>query len=308
MRHSIPTFLVLFVLFFSGPSSAQPCNSSSIQKGFFQTRSVFVVGVIVHDKKGKSVEGLPAADFTVLADDKPQSVVDFHSIAPTYSTCTGIVVDRSGSRRDIFPNAEFGPIENFAASNLDNNHGAFVVAFKDHPIPVPGYATSSAELGQELKYVESIELYGMTARNDAIELAAQGLANAPGYRILLFVGEGDDNHSKSTSKEAIESALKAHATVYVIQLQSDSSNIETRNASEFTKKIVAATGGEVFSVHKKDDIEKAFTALKEDLANMYLVGFSPNQLQEKTEFHKLRISTKQKGLRVIAPTKFYLPK
>ena len=40
---------------------------------------------------------------------------------------------------------------------------------------------------------------------------------------------------------------------------------------------------------------------------MNLVGFLPTQLRENTEFHKLRISTKQKDLRVIAPTKFYLP-
>lgn len=318
MRRLLPTrfhrrsILVIlpFLLVLSLPAtfSAQPCDPLPIVRSVSQTIPVFVVGIVVHDKKGKCVGGLTATDFLVFADGRPQSVIDFHSSGST-STSIGIVIDRSGSRRDAFPNAEFAPLESFVGSDVDRNHGAFLLAFDDHPFPVGGYSTSPAEFDQELQRLASTAPHGMTARNDAIQLASRELANTQGYRILLIVGEGDDNHSKLTPEEAIGSALKARAAVYFIQLLTDPANLNPERAWEdfatFPKKITAETGGEALSVEKKADLEKAFTAFRMDLANLYLLGFAPSQLRQK-EFHSLKIRTKRKDLQVIAPTKFYL--
>lgn len=299
---------LLLVLSLPATFSAQPCDPLPTVKSVSQTVPVFVVGIVVHDKKGRAVGGLTTTDFLVLADGRPQSVIDFHSSGST-STSMGIVIDRSGSRRDAFPNAEFAPLEIFVGSDVDSNHGAFLLAFNDHPFPVGGYSTTSAEFDQELQRVASTAPNGMTARNDAIELASRELSNAQGYRIMLVVGEGDDNHSKSTPEEAIDSALKARAAVYFIRLLTDPANLNPERAWEdfatFPKKIAAETGGEVLSVEKKADLENAFTAFRIDVENLYLLGFAPSQLRQK-EFHSLKIRTKQKDLQVIAPTKFYL--
>lgn len=309
MRHFISALLVLSVLFFPSSSPAQPHDSSSIQGGISQTGPPFVVGVIVHDKKGRAVGGLTVTDFVVIADGKPQSVVDFRGLGSAESSSTAVVIDRSGSRRDAFLNAEFTPLKIFVGSDVDSSHGAFLLAFNDHPFPVGGYSTTSAKFDQELQRVASTAPNGMTARNDAIELASRDLSNAQGYRIMLVVGEGDDNHSKSTPEEAIDSALKARAAVYFIRLLTDPANLNPERAWEdfatFPKKIAAETGGEVLSVEKKADLENAFTAFRIDVENLYLLGFAPSQLRQKG-FHSLKIRTKQKDLQVIAPTKFYL--
>lgn len=321
MRHILPsrsnTWAISItsaslVLFLAVPLLAQTCNPpKQVRTGIFTHTPVFVARVVVRDKKGKDVPDLKWSDFVVLADGKPENIVFLHSLGPSDNTCTGIIIDRSGSREHVFPNGEFAPIENFVASNVDSNHGVFLVAFNDRPIPVGGYLTSSAELDQGLQHVRSIGPLGMTARNDAIVLAARELANARGYRILVIVGEGDDNHSKSTSNEAIDAALRAVAAVYFIELSPDSFNTDTpQSVSEFTsfaERITDEAGGELLSVRKRDDFENAFAVIKEDLANMYLVGFSPIQLRGKTEFHNLKIRTKQKGLTVIAPRRFYWP-
>lgn len=310
--HTHFTFLIpalLIILFLPIPLLAKPCNSPPIQKGIFQTVRVFVAGVVVHDNEGKSVTGLSAADFVALADGKPQRVISFHNLGPQQNTCTGIVVDRSGSRQRVFPDAELPPIETFVASDVDSNHGAFLVAFSDHAFSIGGYSTSAADLDRELQYLGSIAPHGMKALNDGIELGAREVVNAQGYRILLVVGD-EDNHSKFASDEVIDSVLKARAAVYFVQLWPDPSNMNTQREwdfASFARKITAETGGELLSVHKEADLEKAFTAVREELANTYLVGFRPSQLREKTEFHNLKISTKQKDLRVIAPTRFYWP-
>lgn len=308
---AISVILGHLVLFLPIPLRAQACSPASQEKGIFQRVDVFPVMFVVHDKKGKAVGGLQRSDFVVLADGKPQNVIFFHSIGQTDNTCTGIVIDRSGSRQYAFPNAEFAPIENFVASDLDSNHGAFLVAFGDHPLPIGGHFTSSAQLGQELQNVASMGPGGMTARNDAIELASRELANAQGLRILLMVGEGDDNHSKSTPEEAIDSALKARAAVYFIQLLPDPPSSDPQRAwdfASFPEKITAETGGEVFPVHKKDDFEKAFAEFKEALSNLYEIGFLlPTNLKKNRILHTLQIKTTRKDLRVVAPTKFYLP-
>lgn len=300
------------VLFLTVPLFAQNCNPpKQVRAGIFLHTPVLVARVVVRDKKGKDVRDLKWSDFVVLVDGKPENIVFLHSLGPTDNTCTGIIIDRSGSREHVLPNGEFAPIDNFFASNVDSNHGVFLVAFNDQPIPVGGFLTNSAELNQELQHVRSIGPLGMTARNDAIEFAARELANARGYRILVIVAEGDDNHSKSTSNEAIDAALRAGAAVYFIELAPDSFYTgRPQSISEFTsfaERITDNTGGEVLFVRKKDDFENAFAAIKEDRANMYLVGFSPTELRGKTEFHKLKIRTKQKGLTVIAPSRFYWP-
>ena len=321
MRHILPSrfhrlaMSIIFaslVLCLAVPLFAQTCNPpKQVRTGIVLHTPVFVARVVVRDKKGKDVRDLKGSDFVILADGKPENTLFLHSLEPTDSTCTGIIIDRSGSREHVFPNGEFAPIENYVVSNVDSNHGVFLVALNDQAIPVGGFLTNSAELNQELARARSIGPLGTTARNDAIELAARELANARGYRILVIVTEGDDNHSKSTSNEAIDAALRVGAAVYFIELSPDSSDRETpEGISEFTsfaERITEETGGEVLYVRKKYDFDTAFAVIKEDFANTYLIGFSPSELRKKTEFHKLKVRTKEKDLKVIAPSRFYWP-
>ncbi|MGB6482191.1 MAG: VWA domain-containing protein [Candidatus Acidiferrales bacterium] len=307
---AIFVILPLLILLLPIPLRAQACNpvNQERRKGIYQPVDLLRVVFVVHGKKGEAVGELRPSDFVVLADGVPQRVIAFHSLGQNENTCTGIVIDRSKSRQSILPNAEIAPIEKFVNSSVESNHGAFLAGFNDRLIPMGSYSTDAAELGRELLNLESIEPNGGTALHDAIKWAASELANAQGYRILLIVAEGDDNDSRSIAEDAIDDVLKASTTVYFMRLQPDSSNMETRNASEFTKKITVETGGEVFPVHKKDDFEKAFTEFKEDLSNLYDIGFLlPTNLKKNTLLHTLEIETTRKNLRVVAPTKFYLP-
>lgn len=304
----IPALLIILLL--PIPSLAQPCNpvNKERRKAIYQTVDLLRVVFVVHGKKGEDVGELRPGDFVVLADGAPQRVTAFHSLGQNENTCTGIIIDRSKSRQSTLPNAEIAPIEKFLNSGVDSNHGAFLAGFNDRPISMGGYSTDATELGRELLNLGSVELRGGTAMHDAIKWSASKLANVEGYRIVLIVAEGNDNDSRSTAEDAIDDVLKASTTVYFMRLQPDSSNMETRNASEFTKKITVETGGEVFPVHKKDDFEKAFAEFKEDISNLYDIGFLlPTNLKKNTVLHTLEIKTTRKGLRVIAPTKFYLP-
>lgn len=307
--HAIFVILALLLIpFLPTPSLAQPCSPAKQEprKGVL-TDAMFSVVFVVHDEKGKSVEGLGPDDLVVLADGQPLKIVFFHSFGQNENTCTGIIIDRSKSRQSTLPNAEIAPIEEFVNSSVDGNHEAFLARFNDLPVPMGNYSTDAAELGRELLNLGSTEPNGGTAVHDAVGWAARELASAQGHHILLIVGEGDDNDSRSTAADAIDDVLKAGTTVYVMRLWPHSSNMGAGNASEFTKKITVETGGAVFAIHKKDDFEKAFAEFKEDLSNMYRVGFLPSQQLQKTAFHTLEIKTTRKNLRVIAPRKFYLP-
>src|SRR5690348_6839128 len=250
------------ILFLGVPLFAQTCNPpKQVTTGTLLPTTVFVARVVVRDKKGNDVRDLKGTDFVVLVDGKPANTVFLHSLGSTDNTCTGIIIDRSGSREHVFTNGEFAPIENFVASKVDSNHGVFLVAFNDQPIPVGGFLTNPAEVDQELQLVRSIGPLGMTARNDAIQLAARELANAAGYRILVIVAEGDDNHSKSTSNEAIDAALRAAAAVYFIVLSPDSFNTDMPQSvsafTSFAERITDEAGGEALLVRKKDDFDNA---------------------------------------------------
>lgn len=115
--HGNSTILVFFALFLPSRLLAQPCNSSPIQKGISQTVHVFVVGVVVHDKKGNSVGGLRATDFVVLADGRQQTVVAPQSVSDFTSFAERITAETGGEVLSVHKRDDFGKA--FAALKED---------------------------------------------------------------------------------------------------------------------------------------------------------------------------------------------
>ena len=79
-------------------------------------------------------------------------------------------------------------------------------------------------------------------------------------------------------------------------------------AFESVQEIAKQTGGETIFVQKTADMGPAFARVTDDLHKLYVIGYSPDPRLKSNSFHKLKIETKQKGLHVIAPELFYVPK
>jgi hypothetical protein len=65
------------------------------------------------------------------------------------------------------------------------------------------------------------------------------------------------------------------------------------------------TGGGYFEVTKKRGIEQIFAVIQEELRSQYSMGFVSDEPVRISEFRKLQIATKQKGLIVQARATYW---
>jgi Ca-activated chloride channel homolog len=265
-----------------------------------------IAGIEVLDKNGKTVVGLAYNNFKIFEDGRPREIALFDRPGQIGATCIGILVDRSAGRQGVLLNSEIGPIQRFLESTVDKNHAAFISAFNDKTIPIAASSNDPVTLNNEVDHLESSKLAGGAALYDAVEQTAKSISSMRGYRILVVISQAGDNESRATAADAIEAALKANTAVYFIQLESSNTNLDTQHPDGFGKEITSSTGGDLFLAKQEADINGAFEAIKETLSSLYLVGCMPSA-SLTPGLHRLEVRTRRKALRVVAPTRFYVP-
>jgi hypothetical protein len=65
------------------------------------------------------------------------------------------------------------------------------------------------------------------------------------------------------------------------------------------------TGGGFFEVSKKQTIDQVYEVLEQELRSQYSLGFVSDEPVRISEFRKLQLSVKQKGLVVQARDKYW---
>jgi VWFA-related protein len=63
-------------------------------------------------------------------------------------------------------------------------------------------------------------------------------------------------------------------------------------------RLAKETGGSFFEVSKKEGIEQIFDAIQDELRSQYSLGFVSDVPVRVSEFRKLQLTVKQKGLAV----------
>ena len=71
------------------------------------------------------------------------------------------------------------------------------------------------------------------------------------------------------------------------------------------KQLAQETGGGFFEVSKKESIEQIFVQIQEELRNQYSLGYTPDRTKENPGYHKIHLTTQQKGLIVQARDGYY---
>ncbi len=160
-----------------------------------ETRLV-VLHATVKDSRGQILSDLDRGAFTVLEDGKTQPISLFRR--DDVPVTIGLVIDNSGSMKDIRGNVEAAAMAFVRASNpLDD---AFVVSFADKVrVDVP-LTRDRAALEAGVARVDSI---GGTAMRDAVLGAERYMREHATHdrRVLLVVTDGDDNASTASYDE-----------------------------------------------------------------------------------------------------------
>jgi len=175
--------------------------------------------------------------------------------------------------------------------------GPFASATKINGIPIGGGAQESATArilhGQPTKTVD-----------DAVFAAAQLLKDRGRERrkFIFLVSDGVNSKlNKVSFQDAARALLTAGISVYGVGVGNAFLNRRINAVSRYAH----ATGGDVFYASKREDVERLYATVTEEVRNQYTLAYAPKGTDRSLEYHAVEIRVKRPGLSILARDGYY---
>ena len=276
------------------------------------TASVKIVDVLasVRSKSGQIVKNLAKDDFVLLENGRPQEVRYFSRESDLPLT-VGLLIDTSMSQEKVL-DAERGAIRRFLDQVLRETKDKLFLMQFDMAVQVRQKLTSSRKaLDEILNYVDTpsrrelgMQTGGGTLLYEAVFQAVTGvLKDQKNRKALIVLSDGEDFGSEKSLEDAIAEAVKGDVLVYTIYF-TGGGGFSGRDGRGVLRRMAQGTGAGYFEVTRKLSIEQIFDAIQEELRGQYSLGFVSDQPTRLSEFRKLQLMTKQKGLAVQARERY----
>jgi len=263
---------------------------------------------------GKPVRSLNQAEIRVRDDGKaPASIVAFRS-EEQLPLRLGLVVDASSSVNKRFSFEQQSAAEFMKKILVGNDDLAFAVGVSNTVRVLEDFTSDGARISDG---VHSLVPAGGTALWDGVAFAADKLAERqetqPVARVLVVISDGQDNSSKKTLKEAIETAERDGVSVYTISTSDvryvSTAMLESTILGDRALKALAEhTGGSAFATGSVRNLAHSLSELEEFIHSRYLVAYKPAILTHESRFRTIDIEAAKDGrkLRVYARKGYYV--
>jgi Ca-activated chloride channel homolog len=258
---------------------------------------VVSVTAVVFDKGGHLVHGLGPQDVTLLEDGVPQELSFFREASSAGGPAARVplsvvlVLDTSGSMGGP-KNQTLGFLQQAVLSfvyKLDDVDQALVVSFND---TVKASTDFSGDAERLELFVDGLQAWGGTSLYDAVQYSLERIASRPGRKALVVFTDGEDTTSSLTARNVVDYARSVEATVYGIGFSG------TQGSSRgFLRTIAGETGGRCFTPDKVGELAKIFNEISEELANHYLLSYTPKRAADRT-WRRIELRVKRPGLEV----------
>jgi len=269
--HRLPITLLLCLSVLVAVSARQDLPAQQAPHKVFSSGSeVVLVHVTVRDSKSRLVAHLPKDAFQVFENGQPQAVTYFDDADRPVTV--GLVVDSSGSmqrKRDDVIAAGLA----FAKSSHPKDE-MFTLNFNEEvwnglPPSLP-FTTDFEELRRALSRSGA---RGQTALFDAVNAALAHLDQGhEEKKVLIVVSDGDDNASRSTFADVLDTALRKDAIVYTLGIYDE----YARDAKpDLLKKLAASTGGAAFFPDTPSEATQILERIAAEIRSGYTLGYVP---------------------------------
>ena len=315
----------------SGPATG--ANSKADNTTIKVPVTVVNVPVTVLDRRGNPVIDLTRSDFKVYEDGKAQSIRYFNSetIPPLR---IGLLVDTSNSARFELKYEKDAATE-FAYTmlrGLNSRNQIFLESFDANAALLQDFTNNPDDINEKLR---KLKAGGGKAVYDAIYDACKHEIMKAGpreqtRRVLILISDGIDVESKHSLEEAVSMAHRAETSIYTI---GNTAYGFDNPGAKYLEKVAEDTGGASFFPERKtpgtdyltgylahgqfDSLEQnkglnaetglytaqkmialadSLEAIRRQLTNQYLIGYSPTDRSLDGTYRKIRVVADRKGL------------
>ena len=283
----------------------------------------------VRDKQGQIARDLSKEDFLLQEDRRPQ-IIRYFSKESDLPLKLGLLVDVSGSQRRLIPDERTASLA-FFDQVLREIDLAFVIHFQGQVELLQKFTVSRDALERALGRLEWPTQYpgrvgrgqypgggpgyggmrgrplGGTALYDSVLLASDELmSKETGRKALIILTDGVDTASMVSIEQSVEAAQRADTLVYSVLFEdADAYGGFGRDGRGALQYISRATGGRMLTVSKKRAITDVYADIEEELRSMYSIGYTPDRERGAPVYHKIRLTTKARGLIVQTRDGYY---
>jgi VWFA-related protein len=271
----------------------------------------------VRDSSRRLVPALAKEDFRVYEDGAEQRL-EYFSRETALPITLGMLIDTSISQQAVLAlEQEAGA--RFLRRVLRPGDLSFVISFDLNIDLLSDHTADTEQLEAALQRARinapvnlgPIERRGPvgTALFDAVYLACrEKLAREAGRKALVILTDGVDAGSKVTLQQALETAQRSDTVIYVIGVSDPhfyGSFGTTAGGEGVARKLAEETGGRAIFVRSEKKLEAAFDEIAEELRTQYTLGYYPTNRARDGKFRKVKIETRQKGMKVLARKGYY---
>jgi Ca-activated chloride channel homolog len=254
---------------------------------FKSESELVVVHVLVTERSGAYVSGLPSDAFRLFDETRPQTTKFFlNEDAPV---TVGLIIDSSGSMGHARDRVIAASTEFVQSSNPQDE--IFALTFNDEVHPIFGgnsFTSDSVVLGGAL--AKAFQPIGRTALYDAVvDGLKYGSHGMHDRRVLVVLSDGGDNASRATLKDVVTNVEASNTVIYTVALADP--NDPDSNPKKL-KQLADVSGGESYEPGSESEVRSAFQKIARDVRHMYTIGFEPMNSAYHAGFHRLRVEVK----------------
>jgi Ca-activated chloride channel homolog len=264
---------------------------------------------------GKPVRELTKGEVNVRDNGKaPASVVAFRS-EDQLPLRLGLVIDASESVTKRFSFEQASAAEFVRKVLVGADDLGFAVGVSNSVLLVQDFTSDATKISAG---INSLVPTGGTALWDAVSFAADKLAKRtetqPVARVLVVISDGQDNSSKTTLKQVIETAEHDGVSIYTIST-SDVRYVSTAFiestvlGNRALRTLAERTGGNNFTPGSVRNLDHSLADLGDFVRSRYLLAYKPAFLRRDDHYRTIDITAEKSGhkLRVYARKGYYVP-